>query len=263
MFFYCRVKIIYFYARKNYQQMKSFLSWSSGKDAAFTLHQLIKQNKKPDLLLTTVNRDFQRVSMHGLRIELLEKQAEMLDMELYKIPLAKDVSMKNYNRIMEQAMLDLKQKGFNKAIFGDIFLEDLKDFRIEQMKKVGFECEFPIWKRDTKKLAVDIIESGINTLVVSINSKKLDKSFVGRKFNRTFLNELPENVDWCGENGEFHTFVYDHPDFKSPIDFVIGEKIFKTYKPCSKSDQNSYKKSAENTTDKWDTGFWYVEVLIP
>ncbi len=242
--------------------MKSFLSWSSGKDAAFTLHQLIKQNQKPDLLLTTVNKDFERVSMHGLRIELLEKQAEMLDMELYKIPLSKDVRMEDYNRIMEKSMLELKAKGYDTAIFGDIFLEDLKEFRIRQMQKVGFRCKFPIWKKDTKKLAVEIINSGIKTLVVSTNAKLLDERFVGRKFDMDFLNNLPKNVDWCGENGEFHTFVYDHPDFKNPIDFIIGEKIYKTYKPGSKSDQNSYKKQAENTTDKWDTGFWYIDVSL-
>ncbi len=241
--------------------MKKILSWSSGKDAAYTLHQLAIQHQKPDLLLTTVNKDFARVSMHGLRIDLLEKQANALNIPLYQIPLSKDVSMESYNLIMEKHLKQLQNQGFDTMIFGDIFLEDLKEYRIKQLQKVNFKTEFPIWGNDTKQLAKQIIHSGIKAIVVSVNAKKLDQSFAGRVFDESFLQDLPSGIDWCGENGEFHTFVYDSPDFNKPILFTIGEKTFKSYKPCSQSDQNSYKKHAQNTSDKWDTGFWYVDLL--
>ncbi len=243
--------------------MKSLISWSTGKDAAFTMHQLIAQNKKPGLLFTTVNKDVNRVSMHGVRIELLEAQAQMLQTALWQVLLANDVNMETYNQIMEKNLTQLKARGYDTAYFGDIFLEDLRIFRENQLQKVGFATHFPIWKKDTKVLARQIIASGIKAVVVSINAKLLDKSFVGRVYDESFLNDLPPNVDWCGENGEFHTFVYDSPDFMTPIDIRLGEVVFKSYKPCTKEDQNSYQKQAKNTTAEWDTGFWYIDVLIP
>ena len=239
--------------------MKTILSWSSGKDAAYTLHRLIQNQQKPDLLLTTVNQDFERVSMHGLRIELLEKQAEALQIPLHKIPLKKDVDMATYNQIMKRHLENLKQQGHDKVLFGDIFLEDLKKYRIQQMELVHMQTGFPIWGHTTKELAIKIIESGIKAIVVSTNAKVLDESFVGRLYDKNFLNDLPTGVDWCGENGEFHTFVYDSPDFKQPIAFKLGDKTYKTYKPCSKKDENHYKKNVKNTA--WDTGFWYIDIL--
>ncbi len=240
--------------------MKSILSWSSGKDAAYTLHQLVENQQKPNLLLTTVNKDFDRVSMHGLRIELLEKQAEVLNIPLHKIPLAKDVDMATYNQIMQEHLLNLKQQGYNKVYFGDIFLEDLKAYRTKQMNSIQMATGFPIWGYSTKELAVKIIQSGIKAVVVSTNAKLLDDSFVGRHYDEEFLNDLPENVDWCGENGEFHTFVYDSPDFKEPISYTLGDKIFKTFKPCSQKDRNNYNENVKKTD--WDTGFWYIDLLL-
>jgi uncharacterized protein (TIGR00290 family) len=237
---------------------KTILSWSTGKDAAYALHQLVLQNKKPDLLLCTVNKDFNRVSMHGLRIELLIKQAEMLQIPLHTIALSKDVNIDEYNSIMYKELLALRKKGYQNIVFGDIFLEDLRIFREQQMQKVNLTTSFPLWKQNTKELALQIIDSGIKAIVVAVNAKLLDKTFVGREFDRQFLNDLPSNVDYCGENGEFHSFVYDSPDFISPISFTVGEKIHKEYKPCTKSDQKAYKKDAKNT--HWDTAFWYVDL---
>ena len=240
--------------------MKTILSWSSGKDAAYTLHQLIKNEQKPDLLLTTVNKDFNRVSMHGLHIDLLKKQADLLDIPLHQIPLAKDVDMATYNQIMKEHLEYLKQQGYGKVYFGDIFLEDLKNYRIRQMQSIQMQTGFPIWGNTTKELAIKIIQAGIKAIVVSTNARVLDESFVGRAFDESFLKDLPEGVDWCGENGEFHTFVYDSPDFKQSIAYKLGEKTFKTYKPCSKKDQNHYNKDVKNTD--WDTGFWYIDILM-
>jgi uncharacterized protein (TIGR00290 family) len=242
--------------------MKTLLSWSSGKDAAYTLHHLIISNNKPDLLFTTINKDYQRVSMHGVRIKLLELQAQATGIPLYQIPLSKDVDMKSYNQIMQTHLKLLKDKGFNTSVFGDIFLEDLKKFRIEQLAQINFKAIFPIWGKNTRELALQIIDSGIKAIVVSTNAAKLDKEFTGRIYDRNFLNDLPKDVDWCGENGEFHTFVFDSPDFNFPINFTIGDKTFKTYKPCSDSDKNNYRKNVKKTQNKWDTGFWYID-LIP
>ena len=241
--------------------MKTLLSWSSGKDAAYTLHRLILSNEKPDLLLTTVNKDFGRVSMHGIRIDLLERQARETGIALYQIPLPADTDMQTYNQIMEMQLKKLNRQGYTAAVFGDIFLEDLKEYRIKQLKQVSFQAKFPIWGENSKILARKIIDSGIKAVVVSINAAKLDKSFVGRQYDEDFLKDLPETVDWCGENGEFHTFVYDAPYFNNAINYTIGEKIFKKYKACSNSDQNSFQKKAKKTQTKWDTGFWYAELI--
>jgi uncharacterized protein (TIGR00290 family) len=246
--------------KKSGPKEKSFLSWSSGKDASFALLRLLESGIKPDLLLTTVNKDFKRVSMHGLRIELLERQAESIGIPLLKIPLDKDVSMETYNRIMHETLTRLAAQGFTKAYFGDIFLEDLKQFRIEQMQKIGMEAEFPVWGYETSQMAREIIDHDIQAVVVTVSAKKLDSSYVGREFDGRFLCDLPSDVDKCGENGEFHTFVYNAPFFKSPIDFIIGEKIYREYGKCTGNDRKNFNRNRKQTN--WDTGFWYVD-LIP
>ncbi len=240
---------------------KRFLSWSSGKDAAFSLWRLIQSGQKPDLLLTTVNRDYGRVSMHGLRIELLRLQSRRAGIPLLEIPLAADVDMETYNRTMLQYLQQLKSEGFTRGCFGDIFLEDLKEFRIRQMKSAGFSTCFPVWGEDTHQMGLDIIRSGIKAVVVTVNANKLDRSFVGRNYDESFLNDLPDDVDPCGENGEFHTFVYDTPFFDSPIPFTRGETVFRSYKPCKDEDSKQFDRSGNNQNRAWDTGFWYCDIL--
>ncbi len=236
---------------------KSVLSWSSGKDASFALFRLLEKGIRPGLLLTTVNQDFGRVSMHGLRIELLRRQAEAVDIPLWEIPLRKDVSMEEYSRIMEENLQKLKDLGYDTVYFGDIFLEDLRKFREDQLKKIGMKAGFPVWGYDTREMAMEIIDQEIEAVVVTVSGKKLDKSYVGRDFDRRFLCDLPSDVDWCGENGEFHTFVHNAPFFKHPVKFHLGEKIRRTYKACSKDE------SIDNNrqTRPWETEFWYVDVL--
>ncbi len=239
---------------------KSILSWSTGKDAAYSLLKLVQNGKKPGLLLTNINQSKERVSMHGSRLELLKLQAERLNIPLYIIPLHEEINMEDYNRITADHLKKLRTKGFTNIYFGDIFLEDLKNYRIKQMNAVGLNSGFPIWGENTSELAQKIIDSGIKAVITAVSADKMDKSFVGRTFDRSFLNDLPEGVDWCGENGEFHSFVYDHPLFSSPIEWKKGEIVFKKYKKCTKEDKNKF--SSGNEKEKtWDTGFWYIDIL--
>ena len=240
---------------------KTFLSWSSGKDAAFSLWRLIQSGQKPDLLLTTVNRDYGRVSMHGLRIELLRLQSRRAGIPLLEIPLSADVDMETYNRTMAQYMQRLKSEGFGRACFGDIFLEDLKQYRIRQMASAGFSTCFPVWGEDTRRMGLEIIRSGIKAVVVTVNADKLDRSFVGREYDESFLSDLPPGVDPCGENGEFHTFVYDAPFFDRPIPYLRGETVFRSYKPCKDNDRKNFDDSRNGKPRAWDTGFWYCDIL--
>jgi len=238
---------------------KTFLSWSSGKDAGFALLKLLQEGIRPDLLLTTVNADYQRVSMHGLRVELLEQQARSIGIELLKIPLSKNVSMESYNRIMRKTLSQLKDEGFTTGYFGDIFLEDLKQYRKEQMNKAGMKAEFPVWGYDTRTMALEILDYELEPVVITVNAKYFDNTYVGRNFDRRFLCDLPSDVDWCGENGEFHTFLHNAPFFKFPVSFSLGEKTYREYKPCSKEDSRNF--GNKSRSKAWDTGFWYVDLL--
>ncbi|WP_037314938.1 diphthine--ammonia ligase [Salegentibacter sp. Hel_I_6] len=238
---------------------KAYLNWSSGKDAALALYKLQQANEySVEKLVTTVNTEFNRISMHGVRIELLQKQAEYLDLPLHQIKLNGEVSMKDYNEIMEMETNKFLKQGFTHSIFGDIFLEDLKSYREKQLQEIGLKAVFPLWNQNTKELLKEFIESGFKAIVVCVNTDKLDKSFCGRIIDKDFLNDLPEEVDSCGENGEFHTFVFDGPIFKKPIDFKKGELVEKSYKPAENSDDNCFTDGQKS----WDTSFMYCDLLL-
>lgn len=237
---------------------KAFINWSSGKDAAFALYYLQQdRDSLVEKLVTTVNTDLQRISMHGLRKELLIEQAKSIDLPLHIIPLEGNVSMEVYDSQMRAATEKLVHEGYTHSIFGDIFLEDLRAYRERQLREVGLEGIFPLWKKDTKQLIRDFLDSGFKATTVCVNAKLLDRSFCGRVVNEDFLNDLPEGIDPCGENGEFHTFVYDGPNFSFPIKFKIGEKVLKTYQATGKKDDDCFKDEQET----WDTGFWYCDLL--
>ncbi|WP_034923058.1 diphthine--ammonia ligase [Gillisia sp. CAL575] len=236
---------------------KSYLNWSSGKDAAFSLYKIKKGGVfKVEKLITTINSEVDRVSMHGVRKDLLLRQAESIGIPLELIALDGTVSMEEYNSIMAEAVTKLRSEDYSHAIFGDIFLEDLRTYREEQLKKVGISAIFPLWKKNTKHLITEFIELGFKAITVCVNAKVLDKSFCGREINLDFIKSLPANVDPCGEHGEFHTFVYDGPNFKEPVRFEIGEIIEKKYSP-SKTEDDCFK----NKTESWDTAFWYCDLL--
>lgn len=226
---------------------KAYLNWSSGKDSALALYKIRQQGElNIGKLLTTINSDLDHISMHGLRKELLLNQVQQIGLPLKLVSLPGTVSSEVYNEKMRVAVEQLKQEGFTHSVFGDIFLEDLKKYREEQLARVALKAVFPLWKNDTAKLIKQFIEVGFKAIVVTTNSRVLDPSFCGRIIDESFIKDLPRGVDPCGENGEFHTFVFDGPVFKAPVTFEIGEKMEKEYEPSK----------------DWDTRFCYCD-LIP
>jgi uncharacterized protein (TIGR00290 family) len=207
---------------------KILFSWSGGKDSALALHS-IKQNKelKIDALLTTVTADYDRISMHGVRRELLEKQAESIGIPLEKVIISKKSTNEEYEQKMKEVLLRYKNEGVSSVAFGDIFLEDLKKYREENLSKIGMKGLFPLWKQNSLILAKRFIELGFKAIITCVDSKQLDSKFCGREFDASFLSELPKNVDPCGENGEFHSFVYFGPIFKEKISFSKGEIVLR------------------------------------
>lgn len=239
--------------------IKTYLNWSSGKDAALALYKLQQDNEySVEKIVTTVNTEFNRISMHGIRTELLIKQAENIGLPLHQIKLHGEVSMEEYNKVMEMETNKLLDEGFTHSVFGDIFLEDLKQYREKQLGEIGVKAVFPLWKQNTKELLEEFIETGFKAIVVCVNTDKLDRSFCGRIIDKDFLNDLPEDVDPCGENGEFHTFVFDGPIFKKPIGFKIGELVEKSYKPVKESEDNCFTDDQKS----WDTSFVYCDLCL-
>ena len=237
---------------------KAFLNWSSGKDAAFALY-LLQQQKvySVEKLVTTINSQNSRVSMHGLRKELLLKQAENIGIPLQLLPLSGNVPLSDYNKIMEEETLKLKEEGFTHSIFGDIFLEDLKQYREQQLQKVELQPVFPLWKRNTAQLMQEFLSAGFKAITVSVNAAILEISFCGKLIDEKFLADLPENVDPAGENGEFHTFVFDGPIFSRPVTFQKGEIVERSFAPVKDKDDNCFKKQPE----AWDTKFYYCDIF--
>lgn len=200
------------------------MSWSSGKDSAFALYQLLA---RPDIevtgLLTTVTEDYNRVSMHAVREELLELQANALGLPLHKVKIPSKCTNEIYEERMKEEIKAANKLQVTHMAFGDLFLEDIRNYRIDKLKDSGIEPLFPLWNYPTKELANEMIKSGLKAVVTCIDPKVIPESFAGRKFDASFLADLPSHVDPCGENGEFHTFVYDGPMFRRPIAIEVGE----------------------------------------
>lgn len=205
---------------------KTLMSWSSGKDSAWALHKLL-QNPEIEVvgLFCTVNREFNRVAMHGVSVELLLQQAARigLPMELIEIPYP--CSNEEYENIMEKFVEKAKNNAIEFFAFGDLFLEDIRNYREQKLSSCGIKPVFPIWGSPTDALAKEMINNGLKTIITCIDPKQIPQEFVGKEFNDKFLASLPESVDPCGENGEFHSFVYDAPMFNSPIQISVGEII--------------------------------------
>jgi uncharacterized protein (TIGR00290 family) len=236
------------------QKHKTYFNWSSGKDSALALYHLLQDERySVDELITTVNSHFNRVSMHGLRKELLITQTGALNIKASLIELPEMPSMDVYEQKMLETVSRLKKDGFTHSAFGDIFLEDLRVYREDQLAKQNFKAVFPIWKRDTKVLLNEFLDLGFKTIIVCANSKYFNEDFVGTVIDKNFIDNLPEGVDPCGENGEFHTFCFDGPIFKKPIPFTIGDKVYREYENPNTDDSIC-------NNDKY--GVWYCD-LIP
>ncbi|MGZ5189611.1 MAG: Dph6-related ATP pyrophosphatase [Flavisolibacter sp.] len=210
--------------------MKAFLNWSGGKDSAFCLYKALKQNINIQALVTSMNNNTNRVSMHGVRRTLIQEQASSIQLPLHTIELPEQPGMEEYEKAISQTNQQLKEKGFTHAISGDLFLEDLKSYREKLYEKDQIECLFPLWKTDTDKLLEEFIFLGFKAVVVCVNSFLLDQKFCGRIIDHDFINDLPSHVDPCGENGEYHSFVFDGPLFSKPIQFDLGEIVYREYK---------------------------------
>ena len=207
---------------------KVILCWSGGKDSALTLHELQKNSDyEIAALLTTLTRDYDRICMHGVRSILLDQQAEALGLPLEKIFISKNASNEEYEERMREVLEKYQAEGVEAVVFGDIFLEDLRAYREEKLAQIGMKALFPLWKRDTAELACTFIDLGFEAVITCADSKLLDSSLVGRLFDEQFLSTLPEAVDPCGENGEFHSFVSGGPIFQQHIPHEIGELVLR------------------------------------
>ena len=205
---------------------KLLLSWSSGKDSAWALHRL-RQNREYEVagLLTTLNAAFDRVAMHSTRRALLEAQASAAGLPLYPVPLPWPCSNLQYEAAMRTACDAAVAGGIEAIAFGDLFLEDVRHYREDKLKGTGLEPVFPVWGLDTRLLAEEMIASGLRARIVCVDPGKLPAEFAGKDFDAGFLRDLPDGVDPCGENGEFHTAVYAGPMFREPIPIESGEVV--------------------------------------
>ncbi len=205
---------------------KALVSWSTGKDSAYALEE-VRRRGLVDVVgvLTTLTAPFERVSMHGVRETLLDRQVAELRLPCVKVPIPSPCTNEVYEEAMGRALVDAKRAGITHVVFGDLFLEDIRAYREKRLAEVGMEGVFPLWKRDTAALAREMIAQGIRAKLVCVDPRRLDRRFAGRDFDAGLLAELPPSVDPCGENGEFHTFVTAGPMFQRPISVRAGEVV--------------------------------------
>ncbi len=200
--------------------------WSGGKDSAMALHTILQRDDvRVTALLTTVTEGYERISMHGVRRELLERQAQSIGLPLHEVRIPAQCVNPIYESRMEDALRVHYNQGVRKVAFGDIFLEDLRAYREKNLARIGMTALFPIWKRDTRELIRLFHAQRFRAIAVCVDPKVLDRCFAGRELDESFFPDLPPGVDPCGENGEFHTFVFDGPIFRSPIPVRTGDVV--------------------------------------
>lgn len=233
---------------------KAIMSWSGGKDSAYCLDKVLTE-KLFDVkyLLTTINGDFKRISMHGIREELLDEQAKSIGIPLLKVKVTEGTN-DEYEKQMAKVLSKAKAEGIDYVIFGDIFLEDLKAYRENNLAKLGMKGVFPLWKIDTTDLINDFVNRKFKAVVSCANDGYLGKEWAGREIDQSFIKQLPTGVDPCGENGEFHTFCYDGPIFKNKISLMVGEVV---YKPLEIKPDDECSLPANSSTK----GFWFCDFL--
>jgi len=205
---------------------QAFVSWSSGKDAAYALVEARRLGLAEVVgALTTVNAAFDRVAMHGVRRSVLERQVAALGLPCLQVPLPYPCSNEIYEARMAEACAKMKADGIRHVVFGDLFLEDIRQYREQRLAAAGMEGIFPLWQRPTGDLAAEMLDAGMVAHLACVDSKQLDPRFTGRRWDGALLTELPPGVDPCGENGEFHTLVTAGPMFAAPIAASAGETV--------------------------------------
>jgi uncharacterized protein (TIGR00290 family) len=204
------------------------MSWSGGKDSCIALYEIQREQKYSVAeLLTTITRDYDRISMHGVRRMLLERQAASLGLPLHEVFISKGATNEEYEMKIGEAFSLYRERGIDSIVFGDLFLEDIRAYREQFLARNKMRGLFPVWKRDTAAFIREFFALGFKAVVTCVDSKVLDKSFAGRLIDESFLASLPAQVDPCGENGEFHSFVFDGPIFTSPVKFLLGETVLR------------------------------------
>jgi uncharacterized protein (TIGR00290 family) len=238
----------------NKKPIPAVFCWSGGKDSSYALHKIITEGVyEVKYLLSTFNGVYNRLSMHGVREELIAAQAKSIGLPLLKVYVY-EADNAEYERQMNATLQIIKEQGINTLIYGDIFLEDLRQYRENKMAAIEMQCVFPIWQVNTAWMVNDFVQQGFQSVICCINDGYLDASWAGRIINTAFIADLPNIVDPCGENGEFHSFCFDGPVFKTPIPITIGEKI---YKPL-------LIKTTDHPTpikDVGTKGFWFCDLL--
>jgi len=208
------------------QEQAVLVSWSGGKDSCLALYEIQKASTiRVEALITTVTRDFDRISMHGVRRVLLERQAESLGLPLQQVFITKGAANDEYERSMGETFAPYQRRGIDVVVFGDLFLQDIRTYREQLLARFNMTGSFPVWGRDTTQFIREFIGLGFKAIIVCVDPKQLDQSFCGRLIDEGFLADLPRGADPCGENGEFHTFVFDGPNFRKPVKFSTGEVV--------------------------------------
>ena len=238
---------------------KIVFCWSGGKDSALALHRLRVEGRYEVVsMLTTCNEHFQRVSMHGVRVELLEQQARAIGLPLVKMFVSQGGSNDEYVERMKGHLLAYKAQGITRFAFGDIFLEDLKRWREDNLAQLGLRGVFPIWKVDTRELIREFIALGFDSIICCVNDAYLDETALGRHIDADFIHWLPADVDPCGENGEFHSFAFAGPVFQQPLRIQIGEKV---YRPIEETHPGATSAACPLPGARNAKGFWYCDLL--
>jgi len=232
--------------------------WSGGKDSALALNRALRDERYEVVaLLTTCNEHFQRVSMHGVRLKLLEAQAQSIGLPLHKVFVSQRSSNEEYSQKMGACLQGFKAQGVSGCAFGDIFLEDLRLWREQNLAQLGMSGVFPIWKIDSRSLLQEFFEHRFGSVICCVNDAWLDDSMVGRLFDQAFIGALPQQVDPCGENGEFHSFAFDGPIFREPVRFQIGEKVYRPLEGL----HHVTSASVSAATPRRTQGFWFCDLL--
>ena len=235
------------------EKSKAIFCWSGGKDSAFCLSQVLDEGHYDvQYLLTTLNDPLKRISMHGIREEILDRQAASIDIPLLKVRVSGSTNAE-YEKQMELVLKNVQSSGIHHVIFGDIFLEDLRAYREQNLDKIGMKAVFPLWKAETKEIIKEFIRRHFQAIVCCTNDRYLGKDWLGRKIDASFLTDLPDGVDPCGENGEYHTLCYEGPIFKNKINVTVGDTVF----------QPLVLSNLDHSQDNFPAtrGFWYCDLL--